>query len=173
MTPHQALALGVRLFAIWCALAILREVVAFITSSRPQDDSHALVIVMGVSVLSAIFLLILWFFPKSIARGLLPDSTDAPTQTLSYQMWFTLGTALLGLWFAASAITPILRNLSVMYVFQPEVINPEDVRSLRVGLLYYAVELVLGLWLLFGAAGIRKLIWRIRNAGPECDRPGR
>jgi hypothetical protein len=82
-------------------------------------------------------------------------------------MWFTLGTALLGLWFVASSITPILRNLSVMYVFRPELINSEDVRSLRVGLLYYAVELVLGLCLLSGATGIRKLIWRIRNAGPD------
>ena len=167
MTPHQALALGVRLFAIWCALAIVREVVAFMTSWRPQDESNALGVLIGGSVLSAIFLLILWFFPKSIARGLLPHSPDAPTQTLSYQMWFTLGTALLGLWFVASSITPILRNLSVMYVFRPELINPEDIRSLRVGLLYYAVELVLGLCLLFGATGIRKLIWRIRNAGPE------
>ncbi len=137
------------------------------TSWRPQDESNALGVLIGGSVLSAIFLLILWFFPKSIARGLLPHSPDAPTQTLSYQMWFTLGTALLGLWFVASSITPILRNLSVMYVFRPELINPEDIRSLRVGLLYYAVELVLGLCLLFGATGIRKLIWRIRNAGPE------
>jgi len=82
-------------------------------------------------------------------------------------MWFTLGTALIGLWFVASAITPILRNLSVLYVFRPELTNPEDLRSLRVGLLYYVAELVLGLCLLFGATGVRKLIWRIRNAGPD------
>jgi len=166
VTPHQALALGVRLFAIWCALAIVREVVAFMTSWRPLDDS-ALVVVTGGSVLSAIFLLVLWFFPKSISRGLLPHSSDVPTQTLSYQRWFTLGTALIGLWFVASAITPILRNLSVLYVFRPELTNPEDLRSLRVGLLYYVAELVLGLCLLFGATGVRKLIWRIRNAGPD------
>ena len=167
MTPHQALALGVPLFAIWCALTIVRETVAFMTEWRAQAGSHALVFVMGASVVSGIFLLLLWFFPKSIARGLLPRSTDAPTQTLSYQLWFTLGTALLGLWFVASAITPILRNLSVLYFLRPELINAEDVRSLRVGLVYYVVELVLGLCLLFGAAGIRKLVWRIRNAGLE------
>ena len=167
MTPHQALALGVRLFAIWCGLAIVREVVAFMTSWQPQDGSGGLVVVAGATVLSGIFLLLLWFFPRAIARGLLPHSTDAPTQAPSYQMWFTLGTALLGLWFVASAITPILRNLSVMYVFRPELINPEDVRSLRVGLVYYAVELLIGLGLLFGATGIRKLIWRMRNVGVE------
>jgi hypothetical protein len=169
MTPHQALALGVRLFVIWCALTIVREIVAFVTSWRPQDlnDPFALAVVLGGYVLSVTFLLILWFFPRSIARGLLPDSTDTPTQSLPYQMWFTLGTALLGLWFVASAITPILHNLSVMYVFQPELINSENVRSLRVALLHYVVELMLGLCLLFGATGIRKLIWRIRNAGPD------
>ena len=167
MTPHQALALGVRLFAIWCALVIVREVFGFLAISRPPLDSQELTFVTVGSVVSAILLLILWFFPKSIARGLLPNSTDAPSQALSYQMWFTLGTALLGLWFVASSITPILRDLSVMYVFRPELINAEDIRSLHVGLFFYAVELVLGLCLLFGATGIRKLIWRIRNAGPD------
>jgi hypothetical protein len=54
-----------------------------------------------------------------------------------------------------------------MYLFRPELINPEDIQSLRSGLLYYGVELLIGLGLLFGATGIRKLIWRMRNAAPE------
>jgi hypothetical protein len=167
MTPQQALALGVRLFAVWYALVIVREVFGFLAMPRPPLDSQELTVVIVGVVVSVVLLLVLWFFPKSIARGLLPNSTDAPSQALSYQMWFALGTALLGLWFVASSITPILRNLSVMYVFRPELINSEDARSLRVGLLYYAVELLLGLCLLFGATGIRKLIWRIRNVGPD------
>jgi hypothetical protein len=167
MTPHQALALGVRLFAVWYALVLVRELVAFATSWRPLDDFSALVLVIVGLVLSAVLLLVLWFFPNSIARGLLPQVTEAPTQPSSYQMWFTLGTALIGLWFVASAITPILRNLSVMYVFPPELVNSEDLRSLRAGIFYYAAELVLGLCLLFGATGIRKLVWRVRNVGPD------
>lgn len=167
MTPHQALALGVRLFAVWYALVTMRELVAFLTSWTPPDDSHALGIVVVGSAIALIILLILWFFPKSIARGLLPQSSDVPTQTSSYQMWLTLGIALIGLWFVASAIAPILRNLSVMYVFKSELTTLEDLRSLRVGLLYYLVEVVIGLCLLFGASGIRKLILRIRNAVPD------
>ncbi len=167
MTPHQALALGVRLFAVWFALVTVRELVAFLTSWRPPDDSHALGVVLGGSLIALVILLILWFFPKSIARGLLPQSSDVPTQPSSYQAWFTLGIALIGLWFVASAVAPILRNLSVMYVFKSELTNLEDLRSLRAGLLYYLVELVLGLCLLFGATGIRKLILRVRNAIPD------
>jgi len=82
-------------------------------------------------------------------------------------MWFTVGTALIGLWFVASAIIPILRNLSVMYIFRPELVNSEDLRSLRQGIFYYSAELVLGLCLLFGATGIRKLVWKVRSVGHD------
>jgi hypothetical protein len=54
-----------------------------------------------------------------------------------------------------------------MYVFRPELMNAEDLRSMRVDVFYYVVELVLGLCLLFGASGIRKLVWRIRYAGSD------
>lgn len=167
MTPHQALALGVRLFAVWYALVLVRELVVFLTSWRPRDDFSALVLVIVGIALSVGFLVLLWRFPKSIARGLLPEATGAPTQSSSYELWFTLGTALIGLWFVASSITPILRNLSVMYVFPPELVNSENLRSLREGIFYYSADLVLGLCLIFGASGIRKLVWRVRNVGSD------
>ena len=166
MTPHQTLALGVRLFAIWYALVIVREAVAFILWSPPYD-SQTLALLTGGSILSVLILLALWFFPKSISRGLLPHSSDVPAQASSQQMWFTLGTALIGLWFAASAVAPILRNLSVMYVFRPELVNAESLRSLREGLFYHVVELLLGLGLVFGATGIRKFVWWVRNVGSD------
>jgi hypothetical protein len=145
---------------------VAREALGFLINHRP-DDTQALVAVIGGLIIVAAVLLLLWFFPKSIAQGLLPHSSDATTQPLSHQMWFALGTALLGLWFAASSITPMLRNLTVMYVLRPELISAEDLRSLRVGLFYYAVQLALGLYLLFGANGIRKLVWRLRDANAD------
>jgi hypothetical protein len=167
MTPHQALALGVRLFAIWFALVTVREVLAFLGTWRSSDDSQVLWFVIGGSIVTLGILLVLWCFPKSIARGLLPSSSDEPRQTSSYQMWLTLGTALIGLWFVASAIAPILRNLSVMYVFRSELENLEGMSSLRAGIFYCMVELVLGLCLLFGATAITKFVWWVRRAGPE------
>ena len=47
MTPHQALALGVRLFAVWYALILVRELVAFLTSRHPLDDFSVLILVIG------------------------------------------------------------------------------------------------------------------------------
>lgn len=167
MTPHQALALGVRLFVVWSALVIVREFIAFLPPWRQSEDSHVLAWVISVLVVSAIILLILWFFPRSIAKGLLPGSGNAPAQSLSYELWFTVGIALIGLWFAASAIAPILRNLSAMYFFRSELISLEDLRSLRLGVLYYLVELILGLCLLFGAPGIKKFVLKVRHVGPD------
>ena len=167
MTPHQALALGVRLFAVWYALVIVREVVGFFAMPHPLDDLNALVVVIAGSAVVCVVLLFLWFFPTSIARRLLPHSSDAPVQASSYGRWFALGTALLGLWFAASSIGPILRNLSVMYFFHPALADADILSSLRAGLFTYVVEFVLGLCLLFGASGISKLVWRIRDAGSD------
>ena len=167
MAPHQALALGVRLFVIWFALVTVREVLAFLGTWRSADGSDVLLFAIGGSIVTAGILFVLWRFPNSIARGLLPSTSDMSTQTSSYRMWFTLGTALIGLWFVASAIAPILRNLSVMYLFRPELTNLEGLRQLRVGIFYYVVELVLGLCLLFGATGITKFVWWARRAGPE------
>jgi hypothetical protein len=162
MTPHQALALAVRLFAVWYALVVARELVAFLVSWRPQYDPQTFALVIGASVFSAFILVVLWFFPRSIARGLLPVLSDAPAQPSSQEMWFTLGTSLIGIWIVASAIPAILRNLMVMYLFRSERMDMSDLRS---GLMYYAIELLVGLCLVFGAAGIRRFIWWARNVG--------
>jgi hypothetical protein len=122
---------------------------------------------MSIFVVSAIVLVLLWFFPKSVAQGLLPHTSQRPTEMSSYDMWFTVGIALMGLWFTVSAVAPILRNLSEMLFLRSELINQEDLRSLRLGLIYYLIELVLGLCLLFGAPGIRKLVLKVRRAGPD------
>src|SRR5262245_61233896 len=168
MTQHLILALGVRLFAVWCALVMVRELAVFLSLPRPSDESAALGVMVSGSIIVLIILLTMWFFPKSIARGLLPQSSDAaPAQPSSYEMWFTLGIALIGLWFVASAITPILHNLGFMYFFKSSLMTQQDLSSLRAGIFYSAIELVLGLLLLFGATGVRKLILRIRKAIPD------
>jgi|SRR5882724_5281951 len=163
MTPHQALALAVRLFAIWYALVIARELLAFLLSWHTRNDPQMIALAVGGTVISAFILLGLWFFPRSIARGLLPIASEVPAQPSSQEMWFTLGTMLIGVWVVASAVPPILRNLTVMYLFQSELARMSDLRG---SLVYYVIELLVGLSLIFGAARIRRFIWWVRHAGP-------
>ena len=56
---------------------------------------------------------------------------------------------------------------AIMYILIPELTNPESVRSLKAGILYFTVDLVLRLCRLFGATGIRKIVWRVRSVGSD------
>ena len=164
MTPHQTLAVAVRLFAIVFALYIVRELLAFYVSSRERDDPYALVIVATISVLAVLFLVVLWFFPRTIARGLLPLSSDSPAQPSPPDIWFATGSSLIGLCLMAFAVPALARNSLVMYVFRSESV---DMSGLRSGLLYYSIQFVLGVALLFGANSLRKIFLWARNVGSD------
>ena len=164
MTPHQTLAVAVRLFAILFAIYIVRELLAFYASAHERGDPYVLAIVATVSGLSVLFLVVLWFFPRSIARGLLPLSSDTPAQPSPPDIWFATGSSLIGLWLMASAVPALARNSLVMYVFRSESV---DMSGLRSGLLYYSVQFVVGAGLLFGANGLKKVFLWARNTGRD------
>ena len=62
----------------------------------------------------------------------------------------------------AFAVPALARNSLVMYFFRSESV---DMSGLRSGLLYYAIQFVVGVGLLLGANGLRKVFLWARNAG--------
>ena len=164
MTPHQALTVAVRLFAIVVALYVLREMAAFFIAYRGgNNDSWELAVVF--SVLTLMFVTVLWFFPRSIARNLLPGSSETPAPPTQPDSWIAVGVSLIGLWLMADALPASMRNLLLMYLFRSEAAM--DTSGLRDGLLYYALEFIVGVALLFGANGIKRLIVWARYAGSD------
>jgi len=164
MTPHQTLGVVVRLFAIWLAIYAARELVGVYVAGRERDDAYVLAIVATVSILAIVFVVVLWFFPKTIARGLLPQASDTPARPSAPEMWFAVGTSLIGLWLVASAVPGLLRNLAVMYLFRSESADTSGVVS---SLVYLLVQSAVGAALIFGVNGVRKFIWWARHAGPD------
>lgn len=162
MTPHQTLAVAVRLFAILLALYAGREFLGFYIAGRERDEAYVLPIVAVASVLTVVLVAVLWFFPKSIARGLLPLSGDTPAKASAPDEWLAFGSALIGLWLVASAVAPLIRNLLVMYIFRSESMDKSGLTS---GLLYYALQFAVGTALIFGANGVKKFIAWARTAG--------
>jgi hypothetical protein len=162
MTPHQTLAVAVRLFAILLALYAGRELLGFFVAGRERDDAYVVPIVATMMPLTIAVVCGLWFFPKSIARGLLTLPRDAPAQSFAPDVWLAIGSALIGLWLVASAVPALMRNTFVMYVFRSESVDKSDLIS---GLLYYAVQFVVGVALILGANGVRNLISWARSAG--------
>ena len=163
MTPHQTLAVAVRLFAILVALYVGRELLGYWVAGRDRDDAHSSAIVSVVAVVVVLVLVMLWFFPRSIARGLLPLSSDTPAQPSAPDTWLAVGSSLIGLWLVASALPALIRNVLVLYFFRAE--DSLDRSGLMTGLLYFGLQCAVGAALILGANGIRNLIAWARIAG--------
>lgn len=162
MSPHQTLTVAIRLFAIWLAIYWASFIPWFYSEGYRGDDSAALAMALVSSVLAILCLVVLWFFPRMIARGLLPLSNAEPAPAASPDTWFSVGSGLLGLFVLTNAVPALVRNLAVMFLTRSGDI---DTSNLKYGLLYYFTELILAVWLILGAKGIKNLIAWARNAG--------
>jgi hypothetical protein len=137
MTPHQTLAVAVRLFAILLALLVAREVFWAYLDWREEDAKHLAPIVMLGLVMSIILFAVLWFFPKNIAKGLLPLSSATPVQHSTPDAWLAVGSSLIGLWLATSALPALTTNLTTVFILQSESVDKSELNR---GLLYYTVQ---------------------------------
>ena len=164
MTPHQTLAVAVRLFAIGLAIYAARELMGAYVVGRERHDAYVLPIVATVSILAIVFVVLLWLFPKTIARGLLPLTSDTPAKPSTAETWIAVGSSLIGLWLVASAVPGLLRNLFVMYLLRSELL---DTSGLISGLVYLLVQVVVGLALIFGANSVKRFVLWARYAGPD------
>ena len=163
MSPHQTIAVGVRLFAIWLAIYVARLLPSYYQEAAKANDSTFTAVIVVGTVLTVLFILLLWFFPKSVARGLLDTENVIPGGSPSPDMWLAVGCALIGIWLIVPAITSLIYELSVLYEAQR---NPAlDTTSFRISWIYYVAEIAFGVWLLLGARGVRKLFWWARGAG--------
>ena len=157
MSPQQTIAVLVRLFAIWLAIYFARTLPAFYHQMVVTVDTNATVIAIGIAAFTIASILLLWFFPRTIAGTLLDSSGPIATEAASPDTWFAVGCALIGLWLIVPALSSLLYNLSILYLSQrmPDV----DTSNIGYGLIYYVIEIAFGVWLLLGARGARKVFW--------------
>jgi len=152
-------AVAVRLFAVWLPIYVLRTVISF--AFVRQSDVPGFGVAVAFIVLTALLVVVLWFFPGSIARKLLSPENAKPEVTASPDLWLAMGCALLGLWMLTSTLPSLVLDTYALVYVDSTSENSELKRSV----LYYLVEIAIALWLLFGAKGFRRLFWWARNAG--------
>src|SRR3954468_24684505 len=87
MSPTQATALGVRLFAIWLAIYCARWSPYLFGVARDSDEVATIVVTVLAALLSIAAILFLWFFPRTVARAILPASDTAPAVPREPDMW--------------------------------------------------------------------------------------
>jgi hypothetical protein len=165
VTPLQTIAVVVRLFAIWLTIYVARAAPPFYREVVRLEDSAAAGVTIGIAILLVLFILFLWFFPRTVARVLLDERVLAPAEVSSPDTWFAVGCALLGLWLIIPSLGSLIWHASVVYLARRE--SSLDISNLRYEWIYYGVTFIFGVWLLLGARGVRKLFWWARARGRD------
>jgi len=168
MTSAQIVGLGVRLFAIWLVVSVVRHVPGvwqFNVSGAATGDSSTNVLIAVVTVLMLTLAAGLWFFPLTVANKLIPRSSKPDDLHVPIDQAQSVGFSLLGLWVLTNSIPD-----SFYWAFMSfQASRPNSMLELRASDYSYMVgtmvEVILGVWLLFGARGLRGLLRWARTAG--------
>jgi hypothetical protein len=168
MTSAQIVGLGVRLFAIWLVVSVLRHVPGvwrFNVPAATAGDSWTNVVIVAVTIIILAIAAGLWFFPLAVANKLIPRSCKTDHLHVPLDQAESVGFSLLGLWVLTSSVPDAFYWVFMRY----QASRPNSMLELRADDYSYmvttAVEVVLGIWLLFGARGLRRLLRWARTAG--------
>lgn len=159
MSREDVIAVAVRLFAIFLFITLLRFFAGMMTLHQVSPLLVWVVPVVGVAICA-----LLWFFPLSIARKLLPVMREPRSEAgMDGSMALSVGLTLLGVWLLATALPNATYWLSLFVLSRQSSgyhldWGPEQMASIATTI----AELVLAVWLVFGSAGIRRLILRFR-----------
>lgn len=156
MSPQQTAALGIRLFAIWLAIYCARWAPYLVGVARDTDELGILVVTVVAALLSIAAVLILWFFPRTVARAILPAGDAHAAAPNTPDTWLAIGCALLGLWVLSEAVPLLVRSIYAFLYAQRANMPSSDEWS--ASFVYALVELAIGAWLVLGASGMRKLV---------------
>ncbi len=165
MSPHQILAVTVRLAAIWLFLyAISTMTGSYVEAHKYSAPDSLLPILIGFGAIVLICGL-LWYFPLSVAKKILPSSATDGSEPAVFDSWFSVGCSLIGLWVLAKAIPALISYTLGNYLGQklwPDsfVVNPDWVLLVS----FNVFQLFVGLWLFLGGKGLKKIVHWARNA---------
>ena len=166
MTNEQILGVGVRLFAVWLVVYVVRSApILWVFNSPDATPSGATAVVVVLLLVVLLIAVVLWFFPLAIASKLIPKSSLSQSTRLPVEELQRTGFCLLGLWVLAEAIPLSIRYGYILY----HSLKPNAMVELGLNLpgafIHAMVQLAIGFWLLFGAKGLLEILLKARNAG--------
>ena len=167
LTREDVIAVASRLFAVFLFVLVLRALAQSVDIILGREWAMVwLLLGLSLHAVALVVAALLWFFPLSVARKLLPVARDAGSvplgQTPDLQ---ALAFSVLGGWVLASALSDALYWL-VYFTYPTAVagdvpVSPEQIA----GVVATIGELLIGIFLLFGSHGLVGLLRRFRHAG--------
>jgi multisubunit Na+/H+ antiporter MnhB subunit len=163
VTPHQIVAVALRLFAVWLGLQALTTVPSFFTLNGFHSPNYGWVTFM--LAITAVVIFALWVFPLTIAGKLIPRPERQAQPSATPDVWLAIGCTLLGLWTLTTAIPRLVYD----YVAWNAMSSYDDRSQLQHWVVYHLVELAIAVWLILGAKGVRKVFWWAQNVAIRKD----
>lgn len=161
MTPHQVVALFVRLFVIWIACIFLTRLPnTYFLFQQNEISTFWVMVFLGVMF---VILVLIWNFPVVVSKKLLPKSIAQEASSTSYDSWFEIGIVIMGLWLLAQAIPSIIQYVT-LYIFNlKDPMQGGMPNTWNANLVGYIVQLVFSLVMLLNAPAIEKIIRKLRG----------
>jgi len=163
MTPHQTVAVALRLFAVWLGLQALITLPAFFADK--WSNSPVLPYALFLLTLTVVLILVMWFFPRAITGKILPPRDAHPQTTATPDTWLAMGCSLIGLW----VFTVRAPRLVLDGYIQISMMSSAEHSQLVPGFLFDVMEVAIALWLILGGKGFRKIFWWVQNVGIRKD----
>lgn len=167
MSREDVVAVGVRLFAVFGFFTVLRNMPA-VAQMWSIPESATWTAFYGTALLGgALICVLLWFFPLSIARKILPVMREPRSEeAIGTPVALSLGLTLIGVWLLAYAVPDAIYWLTYV-VLSKQLMQGVDVpmewtHEQIANMVATLVQLSLSFWLIFGSAGLRRLIYRFR-----------
>ena len=165
MSPNQSLVIVLRLFALWLIGYYITTAPWFFVQTRKFPPESAVSLTLGAAVIALGLSAAIWYFASWISNRLISGTSKPEEQTATFDSWFSVGCALIGLWVLAKAIPALLHYFIVNFMgtnMYPNtyMVTPEW----HLTAIFNAIQLFFGLALFLGANSLNKIVLWVRNA---------
>jgi len=167
MTKEQVFGLAVKLFAIYLLVSGLRSITGVIQIADHASGFAGIWWVAGSYLFVFVCIaLLLWFFPVTVARKLLPKDDRKPEEKdISLKDIDIIAYSILGVWLLATTIPDVIYWILVMYTLEHKGLIHYMSHARVANVVATTIQFIIGVWLLLGAKGLRGLIRKLRYAG--------
>ena len=166
MSREDIVAIASRLFALFLVVLGFRSLAALVKFAGSPDSTTALIaFVVVVALVPLVIAALLWFFPLTVARKLLPVMrTPAPSLSIGGDV-MPVALTVMGLWVLATSLSDFVYWLTLLLYASHSTIPVEFPPEQKARIASTVIELGIGIWLVFGAKGLGSLLLRLRYAG--------
>jgi hypothetical protein len=175
MSREDIVAIATRLFAVYLLVTSLRTLTSVPAVLTGGVTAGTIVVTLVSLVCTLGIIVLLWCFPLTVARKLLPVlKTPRPDVLAEKGRLFPLGLVLIGLWQLAIGLSDVVYWATMLLVMRNRDLPLDALRPEQWAAMVGTVaQVVIALALILGSNGLHRLLYRIRYGDDTATEPPR